>query len=143
MRYDMEYTRYENAYVIRLDKGEELTRCLTDFCEKERISYGTVSGIGACNHVLIGLYDMEEQLFHEKEFNEAMEIIHVTGNISHTHDGPYLHLHVTLARQDLSMIGGHLKECTISATCELHLQAYPLKIGRKPDPETGLNIYRF
>ncbi len=139
----MEYTRYENTYVIRLDKGEELLRSLTDFCVKERILYGSVSGIGACNHVLIGIYDTQEQLFHQKEFNEPMEITNVTGNITRTNVGPYLHLHVSLAREDLSLIGGHLKECVISATCELHLQTCPLKVGRKPDPDVGLNIYRF
>ena len=139
----MEYTRYENTYVIRLDKGEELVRCLADFCAKEHISYGSVSGIGACDRVLIGIYDVQEQLFHEKEFNETMEIVNMTGNISRTNHGPYLHLHISLAREDLSLIGGHLKECRISATCELHLQTLPLKIGRQPDPDIGLNIYKF
>ncbi len=139
----MEYARYENAYVLRLDKGEELIRCLTDFCVKERVLYGTISGIGACDHVLIGIYDVQEQLFHQQEFNETMEITNVSGNITHTGIGPYLHLHISLARADLSMIGGHLKECVISATCELHIQTYPLKVGRKPDPDIGLNIYRF
>ena len=143
MRWNMDYTRYENAYVIRLDKGEELVRCLTDFCKREHISYGTVSGIGACDHVLLGIYDVHQQLFYQKELNEAMEIIHVSGNITRTNDGPYLHLHVGLAREDLSLIGGHLKECTISATCELHLQAFPLKVGRQPDSETGSNLYQF
>ena len=139
----MEYTRYENDYVIRLDKGEELIRCLTDFCEKEHISYGSVTGIGASDRVLIGIYDVQEQLFHQTEFNEVMEITNITGNITRTNNGPYLHIHISLAREDLSQIGGHLKECRISATCELHLHTVPLKIGRQPDPETGLNIYRF
>ena len=73
-----------------------------------------------------------------------MEITSLVGNIS-TKDGDvYLHLHINLCRADMSVIGGHLNECRISATCEMFVRKLPGSVGRKLDTETtGLNLYEF
>ncbi len=49
----MEYRKFADTYVIRLDKGEEIISSLQAICEKENIRLGSVEGIGAADHAVI------------------------------------------------------------------------------------------
>ena len=140
----MEYRQFNDTYVVRMDRGEEIISSLTNFCEKEKITLGSVEALGAADHVVIGLYDVAKRQYHKHTFDEAMEITSLLGNIS-TKDGvPYLHLHINLCREDMSVIGGHLNECRISATCEMFVRKLDGRVNRKLDEAvTGLNLYEF
>lgn len=70
----MEYRKFADTYVIRLDKGEEIISSLQAICEKENIRLGSVEGIGAADHAVIGLYDVANRQYHKKELNGPMEI---------------------------------------------------------------------
>ena len=139
----MEYRRFSDTYVLRLERGEEVISSLESFCRQEKIVLGSVEGLGASDRAVIGLYDVSERVYHKTEFTEPMEITSLLGNISQKDGEVYLHLHITLGRADSSVIGGHLNECRISATCELFVRALPGTVERRLDGETGLNLYRF
>lgn len=140
----MEYRKFNETYVIRMDRGEEIVSSLTAFCRKENVSLATVEALGAADHVVIGLYDVGARQYHKHTFDGPMEITSLLGSIS-TKDGePYLHLHINLCREDMSVIGGHLNECRISATCEMIVRKIEGIVERKLDEEvTGLNLYQF
>ena len=114
----MQYRVFGDTYVVRLQRGEEVLACLRELCEKESISLGTVSAIGAVNHVVVG-------------------------NITEKDGEPYLHLHATFGDLTGKVIGGHLNEAVVSATCELFVRKVEGHVGRRLDPETGLNIFDF
>ena len=140
----MEYRRFHDTYVIRMDRGEEIISTLTEFCRKESVKLGSVEALGASDHVVVGLYDVGTREYHKATFDEPMEITSLLGNIS-TKDGEtYLHLHINLCREDMSVIGGHLNECRISATCEMFVRKISGTVERKHDTAvTGLNLYEF
>ena len=140
----MEYRKFNETYVIRMDRGEEIVSSLTAFCRKENVTLATVEALGAADHVVIGLYDVDARQYHKHTFDGPMEITSLLGSIS-TKDGePYLHLHINLCREDMSVIGGHLNECRISATCEMIVRKIEGIVERKLDEEvTGLNLYQF
>ena len=73
-----------------------------------------------------------------------MEISNLIGNIS-TKDGElYLHIHATFGRRDYTCIGGHLMSAVLNGACELVVEDFGKgTVGRKFDPETGLNLYDF
>ena len=140
----MEYRTFQDTCVIRLDRGEEVISALTELCRKEHITLGSVEAIGAADHAVIGLYDVAQRQYHRQEFNEPMEITSLLGNISQKDGEVYLHLHINLCREDMSVIGGHLNECRISATCEMFVRRLEGAVGRKLDEAvTGLNLYEF
>ena len=59
-------------------------------------------------------------------------------------DDVYLHLHVTASRRDYTCVGGHLLTALVNGACEIFVEDYGLDgVGRKFDPETGLNLYEF
>ena len=80
----------------------------------------------------------------DHSFDEQMEITNLTGNISQKDGKPYLHVHITASRSDYSCIGGHLLDARINGACELFVTAFPGTFaGRRPDAETGINLYEF
>ena len=140
----MEYRQFQDTYVIRMDRGEEVVAALTEFCSREGVKLASVSALGAADHVTIGLYDVGAKQYHRRTFEEPMEITSLLGNVS-TKDGEtYLHLHINLCRADMSVIGGHLNECRISATCEMFVRRLDGAVERRLDEAvTGLNLYEF
>lgn len=139
----MEYTKVENGYALRVDKGEEIIEKITELCEKENIKAGSIVGLGAADHAIIGLYNVGEKQFHKKELNMPMEISSLIGNISRKDGEVYLHCHITVCDQNTIARGGHLVECTVAATAEIFITEYDTEIGRKEDDITGLNLFEF
>ena len=140
----MDFRKFNDTYVIRMDRGEEILSTLTELCRKEQITLGSVSALGAADHAVIGLYDVGARQYHRHSFDEPMEITSLVGSISTKEGEPYLHLHINLCREDMSVIGGHLNECRISATCEMIVRQLDGIVERKLDEaETGLNLYEF
>ena len=139
----MECRRFSDALVIRLDRGDEVVSCLTEAVKREGITLGAVSGIGAADRAVVGLYNVEEQQYHKTELIGPMEITSLVGNVT-TKDGEtYLHLHINLCDGAMNVRGGHLNECRISATGEIVLTILDGTVERRQDPVTGLNLFRF
>ena len=139
----MEFQRFGEHYMIRIDRGEEVLTALSDLCRAEDITAAEVVGIGAADRVTVGLYNVETKAYHSQTFEGEFEITNLTGSVSQKDGEVYLHFHITCGQDDFSTFGGHLNECRISGTCELHLIKFPESIGRQYDPVTGLNIYDF
>ena len=139
----MEFRRFENAYVIRMDRGEEVMATLTALCEQEGIRLASVEAIGAVDRAVVGLYDVDKKVFHRKEFQEPMELTSLLGTVTEKDGKPYLHLHATLCDANMQTRGGHVNELHISATCEMVLRLLPGSVGRRPNEATGLNLFSF
>ena len=139
----MEYRRKQDTIVVRLDRGDEIIACLTEVCRLERVPFAAVSGIGAADQAAICLYNVERQAFQKQELNGPMEICSLIGSASRKDGEVYLHLHITLADEDLRCRGGHLNACRIAATAEIVMQVQDMRVGRRLDPSIGLNVYRF
>ena len=140
----MDYRKFDDTYVIRMDRGEEIVAALTDFCLKEGVDLGSVQALGASDRAVVGLYDVGTREYHKRTFEEPMEITSLVGSISTKGGEPYLHLHINLCREDMSVVGGHLNECRISATCEMIVRKINGCVERKLDEDvTGLNLYEF
>lgn len=139
----MEYRRFGADYVVRIDRGEEVMEQLTAFCRAEGVKLASVTGIGATDQVVVGLYDVEKQMYHKEELTGPMEITSLVGSITTAGEEPYLHLHINVCGHDLAVKGGHLNACRISATCELTIHCIDGRVGRKHDEETGLNLFQF
>ncbi len=139
----MEFRRFENTYVIRMDRGEEVMATLTALCRQEGIRLASVEAIGAVDRAVVGLYDVGEKVYHRKEFTEPMELTGLLGTVTEKDGKPYLHLHATFCDANMQAHGGHVNELHISATCEMILRILPSRVGRRMDEVTGLNLFSF
>ena len=139
----MEYIRIGNTYVVRMDRKDEVMTCLSEIADKEDIRFAHLYGLGACDHLKVGCYDVEQQKYHVSDMDGAFEITSLVGNITRKDGRPYLHVHITVADESQKAFGGHLNECVISGTCEMFITALDGSVGRKTDDvgNTGLNIF--
>lgn len=139
----MEYRKFGNKYVIRLNKGEEVVTSLIEFAQKENVSLANVNGIGAGNYVKFGLFDVAEKQYHSNELKVAFEILSLIGTLTEMNGKPYLHLHISVGDELGHVFGGHLNKCMISATCELVVDIIDGKVDREFSEEVGLNLFKF
>ena len=139
----MEYRRFEDSYVIRLNKGEEVITSLKQLCKDENIKLGEITGLGASDFVEIGVFNVNTKEYNTKKFEGMFEITSLVGNVT-TKDGDvYLHIHINFGDEDGLVKGGHLVKATISATSEIILRIIEGNVGRKLNPEIGLNLFDF
>ena len=139
----MEYQRFENTIVARLDRGEEIIDCLRRLAAAEDISLAHVSALGAADEFTVGVYDVVGQKYHSFPFVGPYEITSLTGTIDTMNGEFYTHLHMTAATMGGQTVGGHLNRAVISATCEMVITLIPGRVDRAKDPAVGLNLFRF
>lgn len=139
----MEYRKFGDTYIVRMDRGEEILSTLTALCRQEDIRLASVEALGAVDHAVLSVYDVPTKTFYKKEFNEAMEISNLCGTVSRKDGQVYLHLHGTVCDTGLNAHGGHVNELTVSATCEMVVRTLPGEVGRRLNPEIGLNMFDF
>ena len=141
----MDYRVFGNQIVLRIDRGEEVMETIVKLCEKEKIKLGSIVGLGAADHLVMGLYDVEKQKFSEIKLDKPLEITSIVGNITEMEGKPYLHVHINAADSEGRAYGGHLKEVVISGTSELFITVIDGHVGREKDSitNTGLNLFKY
>lgn len=140
----MEYRKFGNDYIVRIDRGEEILESLAKVCNAEHILLGTLTGLGAVGEVTLGVFNRDIFAYEKKDFVGDMEIASCSGNIS-TMDGQnYLHVHMTVGNPMTGLCqGGHLNRAVVSLTGEFHIHAIQGEVDRKYSDQVGLNLYRF
>jgi predicted DNA-binding protein with PD1-like motif len=138
----MDYKKFGEKVFVRIDSGEEIVEMLTQICKKLDITAGTITGIGATDKAIIGLFDVKTKKYHSTELVDDHEIAPVYGNISTMNNEVYLHLHVNLFNTEHKSFGGHLTSAVVSATFEAVVDIINGKIEREFDATIGLNILK-
>ena len=144
----MDYRRFEDKYILRLDKGEDVIEVLKTFCKEKEIVLGNISGIGAANLVEIGLFNVNTKEYKTKEFTGMFEITSLVGNITEKDNESYLHIQINFSNEDGNCFGGHLVKAIISATCEIIISEIIIdeienSVNREFNEEIGLNLLKF
>lgn len=139
----MEYRKFGDTYVVRMDRGEDILQSLTGLCRREDIRLAQVDALGAVDHAEVCVYDVPTQTFFRKTFDEPMEISSLCGTVTRRDGEVYLHLHVTVCDRELRAHGGHASALRVSATCEMTVRTLPGEVGRRADPSVGLNVFDF
>ena len=139
----MDYKRFGDKIVARIDRTEEVHEKLKEIALKENIKLASVYGLGATDDFTIGIFSVSKKDYKERNFKGEFEILSILGSIS-TLDGEYYpHLHISASNGDGNVFGGHMKSARISVTCELTINIIGGIVERQKDPETGINIYKF
>ena len=139
----MDYRRFGDTLIVRLDKNEEIVEQVRVLAEKEKIRLATVEALGAVDDFTVGVFFTNEKKYYSNRFQGAYEIVSLTGTIS-TMDGHfYQHLHMSAGDAKGNVKGGHLNRANVSATCEMVIRIIDGEVDRYYDEEIGLNLFRF
>lgn len=139
----MEYRRFSNTIVARIDRGEEILAAVREIAGAEHIQLASVSALGATNDFTVGVYNVDEKQYHANDFKGNFEIVSLTGTIN-TMDGEfYTHLHMSAGDEKGQVFGGHLNRAVVSAVCEMVITVIDGVVDRRFSEEIGLNLFRF
>lgn len=139
----MEYRKFDNTYVVRLNKGEEVIGSLKELCRNENVELAEVTGLGASDLVEIGVFNVNTKEYNTKVFEGMFEITSLVGNVTRKDSEVYLHIHINFGDEDGTVKGGHLVKSRISATSEIIVRKINGNVGRKLSDEIGLNLLKF
>ena len=137
----MQYKKFDNTIVVRLDPNDEIISQLLFIAETENIKLAMINALGTTGDCTMGAYNVAEQKFYQKEYKGAFEIVSLHGSITKNDEKPYVHVHMSIGDKEGNLYGGHLSRAIISATCEIFITVIDGEIGRVKSMETGLNIF--
>jgi len=138
----MDYREVEGAreYVARLKNGVGWRSQIEAFADEEGIDAAFFIGLGAVRDATLLFYDQDEQEYDDIEFDEPFEVVPAVGNISWLYDERFAHTHMTLSREDGSVVAGHLDEATTFAG-ELYVREFDTELDREHDEVTDLDLW--
>lgn len=120
------------CHCIRLKRGEDLMESIKAVCRIRNIRAGVIlSGVGCISSGRV----RDASGVTVREIAEHCEIVSLNGTVS----AQRCHVHIALAKEDLSTIGGHLcPGCIVNTTCELVIGDLPgTHIDVEFDNQTG------
>lgn len=126
--------------IYSLKPGTGLTEGLLAIAKRENIRTAKVEAIGGVKQLRLAYYNSRAKKYEEHEYDEFFEVTGLIGNITLKDGEPFLHLHGTFGRRDMSVIGGHVISGTVFPLLEAVFTTTKNKAQRKFDEDTGLNI---
>ena len=139
----MEYRKFENKIIARIDKGEEILEKIKEIALQENIKLASINALGATNDFTVGVYKVDEKKYYSNEFKGNFEIVSLTGTINTMNGEFYTHIHMSAGNDKGEVFGGHLNKAIVSATCEMVINVIDGNVDRYFDEETGLNLFKF
>lgn len=139
----MQYKRFGDKIIVRIDKGEEITAQLRNVCLSEEVKLASVSALGAVGKFTVGVFNTREKTYKANDFSGDFEIVSLTGTVTAMNGEYYAHLHMSAGDASGRVFGGHLNAAVVSATCEMVIDVSEGEVERKFDGEIGLNLMSF
>ena len=139
----MDYRRFNNTIIARIDKGEEILESIKEIALKENIKLANINALGAINNFRVGAFKVNEKKYYSNEFEGNFEIVSLTGTVNTMNGEFYTHIHMSAGNEKGEVYGGHLNKAVVSATCEMVINIIEGTVDRYFDKEIGLNLFKF
>ena len=131
------------ARLYSLKAGAKIPDDILTIAEKEKIATARVEAIGGVTELRLAYFNQKVRRYEEHDFREFLEVAGVLGNLTLKDGKPFLHIHGTFGRKDLSTLAGHVMKAKVSPVLEVVVTPTGNKALRRFDDELGLNvIYR-
>ena len=125
------YKEYKQGrrFLVKIRPGESLVESIKQLASKESIANAVIlSAIGSVKNVRLNDIKSGAKLpitparliYHELE--GPLELLGLTGNIVHSDAGETdCHLHIMASKSSGDVVGGHMQDAEVFATCEIVL----------------------
>ena len=131
----------EKTYAVIFAKGDEILSGLTEFAEREKLTAGYFTGIGALQSARFGWFDRARKAYRDIPINEQVELISLIGDVGLVNGMPQIHAHGAVGFPDGHVRGGHLLQAIAWPTLELFFTACPTMLIKTDDDETDLFLF--
>ena len=131
------------AKIYNLKAGSSIPEGIMAIVKKEKIATARLEAIGGVRQLRLAYFNHEAKKYEEHEFKEFLEVTSLLGNVTTKEGKPFLHIHGTFGKRDLSVVAGHVVSATVFPLLEVVLTPTRNRAFRRFDDELGLNaIYR-
>jgi uncharacterized protein len=132
-------------FILRIPPGSRLVEQLLSFAAEVQLKHGVlVSAIGSVRDVTFSdiqagaRLPITEPRMPVHTLEGPLDLLGVTGNlVPGAGGGVDPHLHITAAKSNGEVVGGHLFEAQVFATCEVLLTEYIVEGVERQRSETG------
>ena len=139
----MEYKKFGNTFIMRLDVGDEIMASLKKIVETENIKLAQIKGLGGASDFTIAVRNPYTKSYDPMDYKGRYEVANIHGNVTTLDGKPYLHVHIGCGNEKGEYRGGHLLRCVIGATAEIFITTYEGIVDRQVEDKTGLNVFKF
>ena len=123
-----EYTQ-GRRFIIKIMPGESLVRCIREFIAREKIQYAVIlSAIGSVKNVRLNDIKSGAKLpitparLIQHQIEGPLELLNMSGNIVPGASSDLdCHLHITASKASGDVVGGHMADAEVFASCEIVL----------------------
>lgn len=127
-------------FVLVFGTGDEVATGLLNFAHENNVKTAFFVGVGACQKVTLGFFDLEKKDYEKRTVNEQVEVMSIIGNIASYEAEPKIHAHIVIGKRDSTAHGGHLIEAVVRPTLEIFVTESPKELIRTLDAETNLPL---
>lgn len=139
----MEYRRFGNTIVVRMDHDDDIQENVKLISEKENIKLANVSALGNTKFVTLNSYDQNVKQFFPNTFEGHYEIAHLNGTINTQGGRHYSHLHIVIGDMEGRAYAGHLSKAIVGTTLEMFIHIVDGVVDRVNSGEPGGNVLMF
>jgi predicted DNA-binding protein with PD1-like motif len=126
--------------IYSLKTGSKIPDDLLRIARREKIGTAEVQAIGGVGSLNLAYFNRLAKKYEEHQYDEFMEVTGMVGNITTKDGSPFLHLHGTFGRRDMSLVVGHVLQATVLPILEVVITKTTNRALRKYDEKTGLNV---
>ncbi|MCX6639096.1 MAG: DNA-binding protein [bacterium] len=136
----MRFIPFTGGFLVRLIKGEDVTKALTEFLKEQQIYAGTVTGLGGIGDAELGFYDLPQRVYLRKLIPGNLELVLYNGNITLVEGEPFIHAHAVVSGPDYQAFSGHFFTARVTITGEFVVTPRDWEVNRAVDEASGLKL---
>jgi uncharacterized protein len=120
------------TFYVTFGQGDEIMSGLTEFAEKNHITFASIDGIGGLASATLGWGDPEKGGVKPIAVSRKCELASFLGNISLENGKVYVHAHAVVSFSDGSTAGGHLIDAHANPFVEIFVVTSDSAADTKP-----------
>jgi uncharacterized protein len=128
------------AKIYTLKAGARIPDDILGIVKKEKVVTARVEAIGGVEELRLAYFNRDTKRYEEHDFKEFLEVAEILGNVTLKDAKPFLHIHGTFGRRDLSALAGHVMTAKVLPLLEVVITPTKNRALRRFDDELGLNV---
>jgi predicted DNA-binding protein with PD1-like motif len=128
------------AKIYSLKAGSKVPNDIAALAFRDKVSTASLTAIGGVGELTIAYFNQKTRKYENHDYSEELEVTSLVGNITIKDRRPFVHVHGTFGRRDMSVIGGHVVSATVKPLMELVVAPTSNRALRRFDEDLGLNV---
>jgi len=128
------------AKIYSLKAGSRIPEDILAIAKREELATARVEAIGGVEELRLAYFDRGTKRYEEHDFEEFLEVTGILGNVTLKDGKPFLHIHGTFGRRDLSTLAGHVMTAKVFPILEVVITPTKNRALRRFDDDLGLNV---